>query len=321
MASRVLNDDASLRARPLTRERVLRQATLLDYRPSHAARSLRLSKSQSIGLFLPDLSNPVVAEILRGVEDGANANDVQVLLGRIERLERSGEALLRLIGESRVDGLLVQLSDGFDVKAFESLTTDSTPVVLLQSRGTRPGSVVLDDAAGAAAGTRHLLDLGHTEIGWIGGLARSQSAVRRRDGYLAEMRAADIKPRPSWMIASGYRPEQGREAVSALLAARRKRPTGVVVANLNAAAGVLAAAREAGLSVPADLSIVAIHDTWIADYLFPKLTTVSMPLYQLGREGLDMITSALGGGTRDDKVITEPAPALRVRDSTAPPPR
>jgi LacI family transcriptional regulator len=317
VASRVLNSDASLRARPDTRDRVLLHAERLDYRPSHAARALRLSQSKTVGLFLPYLTNPVVAEIMHGVEDRANDNGIQTLLGRIERLEKSGESLHRLIGEGRVDGLLVQLSDGFKVKTFEALTTYSTPVVLLQSRGSRPGSVTLDDETGARIATEHLLRLGHEDIGWLGGLPDSQSARRRRTGFQAAMQAAGLRPPPRRMTSLGYRADLGHTAALSLLGTGRSRPTALVSANINAAAGALAAARELGVHVPDELSIVAIHDTWIAEYLQPRLTTVRMPLYELGGEALDMLIGILSGKRRSDNVISEPAPQLIVRESTA----
>lgn len=270
---------------------------------------------------MPDVTNPIVAEVLRGVEDGANEGDVQVLLGRVERLEDSGESMRRLIGEGRVHGVLVQLSDGLAVDEFERVAAESTPVVLLHSRGSRPGSIVLDDVAGAATATRHLLDLGHREIGLVGGLAHSQSGGRRRRGFAATMREAGIRARPQWMTAHGYTAPQGREAAAQLLAGGKKRPTGLVVANINAAAGVMAVAYDLGIDVPHELSVVAVHDSWVADYLRPALTTVRMPLYELGRQSLGMITASLAGEPRRDQVIVDPAPELVQRGSTAPPRR
>jgi LacI family transcriptional regulator len=321
VASRVLNSDASLRARPDTRERVRKVAAELKYRPNYAARSLRLSQTRTIGLFMPDVTNPIVAEVLQGVDDGANDSDVQVLLGRIERLEHSVEGLRRLIGEGRIDGLLVQLSDGLEVEEFEKVATESTtPVVLLHSKGTRPGSVVLDDATGAKVATQHLIDLGHTDIAFLGALPQSQSGARRKQGFLAAMKAADLRVRRGWVTSYGYLPFQGRAAGEAVLS-KRVRPTGVVVANINAAAGVMAAAHALGLRIPEDLSVVAIHDTWFADYLFPRLTTVRMPLNELGRQSLEMIIGVLRGQPRRDHMIVDPAPVLQVRDSTTSPAR
>ena len=316
VVSRVLNDDASLRARPDTRERVLRMASKLNYRPNHAARSLRLAQSRTIGLFMPDVTNPIVAEVLQGVDDSANASDIQVLLGRIERLEHSVEGFRRLVGEGRVDGLLVQLSDALQAEKFEKVAIESTtPVILLHSKGSRPGSVMLDDVAGAEVATRHLLELGHRDIGFVGGLPQVQSGGRRRRGFLNAMRAAGVRPKPRWMTASGYLPPQGRAAAQQLLA-MPKRPTGLVVANINAAAAVMAVAHQLGLQIPEDLSVVAIHDTWIADYLYPRLTTVRMPLNELGRQALDMLVGVLAGEQRRNQVIVDPPPFLVVRDST-----
>lgn len=319
VVSRVLNSDESLRARPDTRERVLRFAEQLQYRPNHAARSLRMSQTRTIGLFMPDVTNPVVAEVLRGVEDGANDSDIQVLLGRVERLEHTGESVRRLIGEGRVDGLLVQLSDGLDVKQFEAVTNKRTPVVLLHSRGTRPGSILLDDVAGATLATRHLLELGHENIGFVGGVTTSQSGNRRRQGFLNTMRENGLRPGPRRATTLGYTASQGRDAGHALLTTGRNRPTAVVVANINAAAGVMAAAHELSIGVPDEVSVIAVHDTWVAEYLYPPLTTIRMPLYELGRQGLSMITMALTGKSRHDQVVVDPPPLLIPRSSTAPP--
>lgn len=316
VVSRVLNGDPSLRARDQTRARVRRAARKLDYRPNHAARSLRLSQAGTIALVIPNVTNAVSSETLRGVEDQAGDAGLQVLLGRSERLRPGSDYLRRLVGEGRVDGVVVQLQDDSDVGDFEIDVADRLPFVLVHSRGARRGSVIVDDVAGARLATDHLLGLGHTDIALVGGLAVNQTARRRAQGFSQAMAAAGVRKRSAWTLESGYQPEQGRTAARQLLASAR-RPSAVVVANVNAAMGVLLGAREAGVTVPDELSVVGIHDVWMAELVQPPLTTVRMPLYDMGRASVRLLTGRMAGGRAEDLTITDPPPRLVLRQSTA----
>lgn len=318
VVSRVLNDDPALRARDDTRERVRAAAARLGYTPNHAARTLRLSRAGTIALVLPDIGNPIVAETMRGAEDRANDTELHVLLGRSERLREGGAELQRIVADRRVDGFLVQLDDDANVREFERVVKPSTPMILLHARGRQNPSVVLDDEAGAALATAHLVDLGHTAIGFIGGLPASQTGKRREKGFRTTMGEVGL-PRPrEWITARGYGAPAGGRAVDDILDAVR-RPTGVVVANVNAAFGVMRRLGERGVRVPDELSVVAIHDSWFAEYLTPAITTVRMPLYELGREGVRLLTARMAGGRPENHVVVDPRPRLVLRESTAPP--
>lgn len=318
VVSRVLNDDPALRAREETRDRVRAAATRLGYTPNHAARALRLSRAGTIALVLPDIGNPLTAETMRGAEDGANDTELHVLLGRAERLRQGSADLERIVAAGRVDGFLVQLDDGADVRQFERVVKPSTPMILLHARGARNNSVVLDDEAGAAFATDHLIRLGHTAIGFVGGLPQSQTAQRRARGYRQAMASAGLHRRRAWTTQYGYRTEHGSAAVDELMR-RGALPTGIVVANVNAALGVMHELSKRGVRVPEQLSVVAIHDSWVADYLTPALTTVKMPLYELGREGIRLLTSRMAGLPSEDRTVRTPSPKLIQRASTAPP--
>lgn len=324
VASRTLNDDPTLRARPETRARVHEAARRLGYTPNHAARALRLARAATIALVLPDVGNPLVAETLRGAEDGANERQLSVLLGRSERLDEDAD-LRRIAAVGRVDGFLVQLTDTTDVAAFERAaavpTADSrgwstpAPVVLLHAHGRHMASVSLDDEGGVRFATQHLIDLGHTDIGWIGGLRGSQSAQRRARGFSAALSKAGLVRRRRWVTARGYRPDDGRAAVEDMVAAGPL-PTGVVVANVNAAFGVLQRLGELGIAVPERLSVIAYHDSPFADFLAPRLTTVRMPLYEMARTAVQLLADQDGDSARGHVVISDPPPTLVLREST-----
>lgn len=322
VVSRELSSDPALRARPETRRRIRDAVEAMGYTPSHAARSLRLAQAFAIGLIVPDLTSPIYDPLIRGIDDAANELGYHVLMGRAEHIEPGNDFLSRLAGEGRVDGFLVQRRDETELRDFTPLTeAGGHPVVLVNSRGSRRGSVVLDDATGARIATGHLLGLGHRDIALIGGDVHSHTGKERERGYLEAIRGAGMRRRSAWVVHERYEAEAGRIAVQRLCTVGRRRPTAVVVANVNAAIGVLRGAREIGLKVPEQLSVVAIHDWWAADYTRPSLTTVRMPQYELGQQAMRLLHLRLVGERPSDVVVTEPAPLLIERDSTAAPPR
>ncbi len=321
VVSRELNGDPALRARPETRKRVHQAAEALGYAPSHAARSLRLAKAFAVGLIVPELTSPIYDPLIRGVEDTADELGYQVIIGRTERIEPGTDFLRRLVGEGRADGFLVQRRDETDLRDFAPLIETGSPVVLINSRGRRRGSLVLDDAAGAQMATEHLLRLGHRDIALIGGDVHSYTGKERERGFVRAIHAAGMRKRSAWLLRSGYNPEAGRLAVRRLSTTSGRRPTAVVAANMTQAVGALLGAREIGLKVPEQLSVIAIHDCWVADYSRPRLTTVRMPMYQLGQEAMRLLNLRLTGERAQDVMVTEPLPVLIERESIAPPPR
>lgn len=319
IASRVLNNDPALRARSETRATVRRAAATLEYEPNHAGRSLRLSQADTIAIVIPDIINPIFTDMLRGVEEESSASQLQVLLGRSESLLPGNDYLRRLVGGGRVDGFIVQLPDHLNVRDFESFVGQRLPLVLMHSKGSRPGSVVADDVLGARIATEHLLGLGHSDIAFVGGVVQNQTSQRRAQGFADALREAGVRRRRSRVLSSGYFPADGRNAGAQLFADGGQPPTAVVVANFNAALGVQYSAAERGLEIPRHVSLVAIHDTWLADYVTPALTTVRMPLYEVGRTSVRLLTARMAGGPGQDVVVTDPPPELVLRASTGPP--
>jgi LacI family transcriptional regulator len=178
--------------------------------------------------------------------------------------------------------------------------------------------VILQDEAGARVAVEHLVELGHRAIGLINGSQETATARRRLTGFTAAMEDAGLAP--TAVTSLGYEPEQGRAALRQMMA-HPQRPTAVVVANVNAALGALLEARTLGIRVPEELSIVTIHDAWTAATTWPPLTTVRMPLYELGRLAMTALFENLTDGVVDDRMVTDPAPQLVLRESTAAPMR
>jgi LacI family transcriptional regulator len=315
--SRVLSDAPSARVSDATRRRILDAAKELRYRPNFAGRALKSARTQVIGLVVPDLTNALFTELMHGAEDEAAAHKYTVLLGRADDVRPGGEVIARLIGEGRVDGMVVQVGDGVPPAGLGDLLDSGAPIVLINSAYPgRVASVALDDERGARLATDHLLELGHRRIAFANGLPRSFTAKRRRLGYKAAMKDAGLTVPPGYETRLGYTESNGREALHRLMALEEP-PTAIVVANVNAAVGVLAEARRMKIRVPRDLSVACVHDSWTAENTWPPLTAVKMQSYAMGRTAVRGVVKRIESGEVSDEVITDPPPELIVRESTA----
>lgn len=319
VASRVINEVPGLRIRPETRARVLAAAKRLQYVPNQTARGLRLGVTGTLGLVLPAVTR-AFSELVDGVEDAAAEHGQTLLLARTERVAGGGDALRRLVREGRVDGLIFQQPDDPMPDAVLQDLVQNIPVVLINDRRPRIGSVTLDDVRGIEVTTEHLIDLGHREIGYIGGLPETYTAEPRAQGFRSALRDAGLRRRAAWCTALGYTVQDGRAAVEAIWSRSGPTPTALVVANPNAACGVLAELRHRGLRVPDDVSVAALNETWVVDLVTPTLTTVRMPLHALGVAATEMLLERLKGQRPEARVVGETAPVVHHRESTAPPP-
>ena len=319
VVSRVLNGDPTVRTRVETRQRVLRVAKELNYTANYAGRALRLARSKTLALITPAVSSPLFSDLLAGATDAAEAQDYTLLIGWSDRITEGSDTLRRLVGEGRVDGFLLQRTDDLSDQALENLVATDARVVLITSRTPRrQGSVILDDVAGAKLATEHLIGLGHTRIGLVGGIPSSDIARRREHGYAEALHDAGLRRRENLVRRIGYSPELASVAMESLVTADRP-PTGVFVANVNGAIGALTTLRRLGLRVPEDISVVAYHDVWVAEHTWPPLTTVKLPYYEVGVQAVRSLIAQLAGSPGQDIVVRDPAPQLILRSSTAPP--
>jgi LacI family transcriptional regulator len=313
--SRVLSNASSSRVSGVTRQRIVDAARELDYRPNFAARALKLSRTNVIAVVVPDLTNAIFAELMQGVDEAAHELGYTLLLARVESLDPAGDAIARLVGEGRVDGVLVQVGNSMSSKDVDAIIDGHVPAVLINSRRTgNIGTVTLPDEDGARVAVEHLVSLGHRRIGLVNGIPTTDTAQRRGAGFDAAMAAAGLAVDPRHVTSLGYDAAQGKEAL-ALLAGLPALPTALVVSNINAAFGLLVEARSHGIRVPDDLSVIGIHDAWTAENSWPPLTTVRMPLNELGKASVRAIIERITAGTIDNIVVAN-QPELVLRDST-----
>lgn len=314
LVSRVVNDDPQLTILPATRARVLAAVERTGYHPNIQARGLRMSRAFMIGFLLPEVTSPVYGPIVRGAMRRAEELGYLIVLsGTTEsRLtERSFEALLR---ERRVDGLLIASGELSD-EGLRSIGSEA-PIVCVNRRVPGlVGSVVVDDAAGAALAARHLIGLGHRRMAHLGGPAGIDTAARRREGFLEAVSRAGL-PSPRIEVA-GFDAAGGLQAARTVLESDPT-VTGIVAANATVAIGAIRAAIAMGRRVPDDLSVVAIHEHPLAAFMQPPLTTVRMPLAELGAAAVEALVARLGGEPARD-VMVEGELVLVDRESAAPP--
>jgi LacI family transcriptional regulator, galactose operon repressor len=324
VVSRVLSDDPKLNIRGSTRERVLRAVAELNYRPNAIARSLRTSRAGVIGLLIPDFANPVYASIIKGAEAAAARSDRLLLTGSLSEGSFEVAQYVELLAQGRVDGLLLagMQTRGRTIdraQAFEQLNMVGMPWILLNEQSPLANRyIVFDDERAAALAVEHLIELGHRRIAHIAGPSSADTAQRRRAGYLEAMASAGLNSDGELIVQADYTNAGGVTAMQALLKAPDP-PTAVFVSNVASAIGALYAIRQANLIVPDDISVVAIHDLPLANYLAPPLTTVRMPLEELGRRGVEFL-SAVSATEPIEEVVAEPMDLI-IRESTGRPRR
>lgn len=316
IVSRVLNNDPTVSTRPETRERILRAARQLNYRPNALGRGLKLSRTMTLGLVV-NLGYSEVGEIISGVERQAAAAGYTTLIADANAFVERGDTYGRLLFERRVDGLLIASGLASD-ELVRELRGEGIPFVLVNRRlaGVGP-SVIVDDAAGARIGVDHLLALGHRRIGYIAGPSYADVARRRLAGFRAGLRAAGVRIPESYVVHGALEEDAGFRAMEQLIAAS-PRPTAVAIWSPTAAIGALAAARSHALRVPGDMSVVAFQDMPIAKYLDPPLTRVRMPLEEMAKRSVDMLLRLIEGRTARS-IVVQSTPELVHGASTAPP--
>jgi len=252
-----------------TRARVLRVIRQLDYGPSEVARSLRLQRTRTIGLILPDTANPFYAALAKGVEDTGFALGYSVLFCHSDYDANRECAYAEVMIAKQVDGVLyIQATP--DATTVRRLLQRGIPTVAVDREipGVEIDCVVADNYGGSRAATEHLLQLGHRRIGCIVRASALSNASERIRGYQTAMRQAGLEANPDLLVATGHGYEDGRKAMAQLLGAD-SRPTAVVAYADILAIGAIRAVRDVGLRVPEDVSVVGFDDIPPSAFLHP----------------------------------------------------
>ncbi|MBZ2196636.1 LacI family DNA-binding transcriptional regulator [Occultella gossypii] len=320
--SRALNPATQGMVNPDTVRKVQRAAKELAYRPNPMARGLKTSRSMTVGIIVPDITNPLFPPIVKGAEAVLTEAGYTCLIGNTDNdIHRERDVLEAFIGR-QVDGLIVasaQLED----EVLRHAADGDRPLVLVNRRveGARIPLVVGDDAGGMEMAVRHLAELGHTRIAHLAGPQFLSTGRARARAFRQSMHEFGLTVDPSLVLeCATYSVEAGAAAAAALFEATdaASAPTAIACGNDQIAIGTYDVMRERGLRCPEDVSVVGYNDMPYVDKLAPPLTTIRVPHPLLGAEAARIMLRLLTGEDTATSVISLPV-ELVVRGSTAPP--
>ena len=279
--SRVINNSG--RVTEKTRRKVETAMRQLGYRPNSIAQSLASSRSNSVGILVPELHGPFFNTMLSGVEAELReaGKHVFITVGHSDETKEL-ESIEFLVGR-RCDALILHVDAVADPYLLK-LNEEVVPVVLINRtlRGLAGRCINLNNTRGGYLATKALLERGHRSIACITGPRWKRDARQRLAGHRKALAEAGVKPDPRLLVEGDFQESGGREGMAALL--RAGIPfTGLVCGNDTMAAGAIDAARDSGLSVPDDLSVVGFDNVTFARYMHPKLTTIDYPMVEMGQ--------------------------------------
>lgn len=298
---------------PSVREKVLSVAQAMGYKPNIAARSLRSNRTNTVGIIVDDIMSPFVPPIVRGIQDCLRENGFLSLIVNSDWDPDQEQDAIRTLISRPVDGIIF-VEYSHRVRS-EILEKSNKPHMFVHRIFGSPikNSVVPDDHYGATLAVRHLIALGHQRIGYINGPENWHNSRARYVGYKDELERHNIPFDPDlvqpgdWEMESGYRAAQN-------LLALRDRPTAIFAANDLMALGAIYAIQDAHLRVPQDIAVVGYDNRDFAKIVRPRLTTVVMPVYEMGRVATESLLAQIAGGhgeTEEIKVRGE----LIIRDT------
>ena len=315
--SRVLNN-SDYPIRPETRQKVLEAIEELRFRPNDVARSLLLKQTHTIGLIVPDISNPYYPELSLGVEATASEHGYAVIFCNTSRRPEKVEYYLDVLLQKRADGIIIA-GGGTDLTQISQGTLRSDTKIALVGKHHLPfPSVQVDNFGAAREITSHLLHLGHRHIAFISGPPNLTSVQDRLAGYKASLEERGISEDNRLICEGDFGAESGYSATLSLLRGEPT-PTAIFAANDRMAISAMAAAADVGLRVPNDLTVVGFDDIITASLVRPSLTTVALPAYEIGASAMRLMLRLLEG-EECPKTIWLPT-QLVIRQSSGPPPR
>ena len=292
--SRVMNDKGDVSYD--TRQRVLAVVERMDYRPSGIARSLATQRTGTIGLVVPDISNPFFADVARGVADAAYEEDYSVFLCSSDEDPARELEFVSSLEEKRVDGLIV-CSSRLSSDDLAVALARHAHVVLINRRARNggAGAVLADDESGARMIVEHLIGSGHQDIAFLAGPAASYSGKARLGGYRSVLQAAGRVYQPDLVLHCAPTADGGTEAAEALLA-QRPDITALFCYNDLVAVGALRTCARRALQVPDQIAITGFDDITIAALVNPSLTTCRVPRYDVGVQANRLLQTQINGG-------------------------
>ena len=315
--SRVLNPETRSMIGPAVAQKVLEAVAKIGYRPHAIAASLRTQRSSTVGVLIPDLTNPLFAAIVRGIEDALGEAGYTAMIGNSDNEPVRERTVLQKMRERRVDGLILATAHREDALIAEC-RADNIPLVLVNRTvdDRAVSAVVVDDAVGIQLAVDHLVGLGHRAIVHLAGPQDlSTGRLRQRSFARAMTAAGQAVDARLVLVCKAMTEAEGKRQFGALLA-RRAKFTAVLAGNDLIAMGCYDELAARGLACPAAVSIVGYNDIRFVDRMAPPLTTVRIPQYDMGAEAARLLLARMRDPRAPVQTITL-RPTLIVRGSTS----
>jgi LacI family transcriptional regulator len=323
--SRALNEETRALVNAETAKRVLRAAEELGYTPNPIARGLKTNRSYTIGVLIPDLTNPLFPPILRGIEDRLEQAGYTALVANTDNDPERELLDCQAMRARQVDGIIAATARR-DHRLLDEVMAAGLDLVLVNRRLDESpiSSATPDDREGIRLAVQHLVELGHKRIAHLAGPLDYSTGRDRHDGFIEEMRAAGLEADPDLiLVGEAFTEAEGARLCEALLSSGAEL-TAIAAANDLLALGCYDVFAKRGVDCPGEVSVVGFNDMPFADRFQPPLTTVHIPHYDIGAAAAELMLEELADGDGDSDGDAprhrKLAPHLVVRGSTAPPP-
>jgi len=314
--SRVLNGYADKHGiKESTRRLIVQVANDLDYRPNKLARGLRLQETKTIGIILPDISNPFFATITRSTQETLNEYGYSLIVNNSGGNVDSEKEYIDLMYSWDVDGLII-IPTGKDEHHIHQIYQKEKPFVFVDRYidGLDVPAVTLNNYKGALDATNHLIEKGHRRIALVQGFQETSTNKERVEGYKDALSQNGIDFNEDLVVGNAFDKESGYRASHKLLDMDHH-PTAILALSDMITIGVLRAINERSVSIPDDISIVSFDDIQFAPFMESPLTTVSQPTEEMGMKGAQLILSILNHKGEIDEELTVFDPKLTIRES------
>jgi len=299
--SRVINGDSRISEK--TKNKVLLIIKKLGYTPNAIARGLKTKRTYTLGMLIPDITNPFFAEIARGAEDTANVNGFNIILCNTDDKLKKERTYLDILKEKRVDGLILGTAHTKD-KSILELEKNNFPYILVSRNieGLDKNCIIVDDVAGGIMATEYLIKLGYRKIAHITGPLRVRSAINRLKGYKFALKKHQIEYNEELVEEGDFRIKGGYQAMKKFLELPES-PTAIFAANDLMALGAIQAIQKKKYHIPKDFCIIGFDDIRSASFVYPPLTTIRQPMLEMGALAVKMLLRIIEEGEFNQRKI------------------
>ena len=297
--------------------KVLKVIEEVDYHPNLVARGLRGKKTQTVGLIVPDIQNPLYAEMAKTIENLLFSHDITLSLCNSEHLLAKEKDYINALRAKLVDGLII-IPASEEADHINQVMESGLPVLVLDRPLSRlkVDRVLIDHNQGAKDAVEYLLGLGHYRLAYLDKKYQLPHKAARLEGVYKALSAHGLARDALQRMECGVSLRDGAQAMSILLRGRARRPTAVFCFDDTIAMGAIRAITDQGLKVPEDISVIGFDDMSICSYTVPRLTTLHYPRLKMSEIACELLLKRIAGETEEEPAQVVLRPELVVREST-----